>query len=223
MPMLAVVPGGSTNVFARAVGICPDPTDATEQILDGLGRGRTRIVSLGRADDRYFTFNAGLRLDAEVVRAVEDHRATGRPISNSLHIRRAVREFFTADRRHPQLSVTADGETVDAVYLALVSNVDPWAYAGRRPVRTNPGLPADRGLGLLALTSLKTVTVVTVLRQLTVSRRGPSTATAFRRDAVEAIAVRATRPMALQVDGDYLGERSAVTFRSVPKALRVVV
>src|SRR5699024_1572173 len=90
MPMLAVVPGGSTNVFARAIGIDPDPTDATEQILQGLASGRTRIVSLGQAGERYFTFNAGLGLDAEVVHAVEEHRAAGRPISNSLHIRRAI-------------------------------------------------------------------------------------------------------------------------------------
>ena len=71
MPLLAVVPGGSTNVFARALGIDPDPTLATEQILDALAAGRSRIVSLGKADDRYFTFNAGLGLDAEVVKAVD--------------------------------------------------------------------------------------------------------------------------------------------------------
>ena len=69
--MLAVVPGGSTNVFARALGVDPDPTVATEQILEALANARTRSVSLGRAGDRYFTFNAGLGLDAEAVHAVE--------------------------------------------------------------------------------------------------------------------------------------------------------
>jgi diacylglycerol kinase family enzyme len=32
----------------------------------------------------------------------------------------------------------------------------------------------------------------------------------------------ADRPMHLQVDGDYLGEREAVSFQSVPAAIRVI-
>jgi diacylglycerol kinase family enzyme len=223
MPMLAVVPGGSTNVFARAIGIDPDPTDATEQILEGLARGRTRIVSLGQAGDRYFTFNAGLGLDAEVVRSVEEHRASGRPISNSLHIRRAIRQFFAGDRRHPRLSVTVDGVVTDGVYLTLISNVDPWTYAGNRPVRTNPGLPADRGLGLLALRSMRLPTVLRIVRQLVSGRSGPRSPALLRVDGTEQIIVTASSPVGLQVDGDYLGERSEVVFRSVPAALRIVV
>ncbi|MBN9608609.1 MAG: diacylglycerol kinase [Actinobacteria bacterium 69-20] len=222
-PLLAVVPGGSTNVFARAVGIDPDPTAATEQILEGLARGRTRVVSLGLADDRYFTFNAGLGLDAEVVKAVEEHRAGGRSISNSLHIRRAISTFFATDRAHPRLTVTADGAVIDHVHVALVSNVDPWTYAGRRPVRTNPGLPADRGLGLLAMRSLHTATVLRVLWQLVMRGGGPASKHLVRVDDAVEIAVRADAPVALQVDGDYLGDRTSVTFTSVPRALRVVV
>ncbi len=223
MPMLAVVPGGSTNVFARAVGIDPDPTAATEQILEALARGRTRIVSLGRADDRYFTFNAGLGLDAEVVRAVEKHRATGRSISNSLHVRRAIQRFFATDRKHPRLTVTADGAVTNGVYLTLISNVDPWTYAGRRPVRTNPGLPADRGLGLLALRSMRLPTVLRIVRQLIAGRSGPRSAALLRIDGTDEIRVTAESPVGLQADGDYLGERTEVVFRSVPGALRIVV
>lgn len=222
-PLLAVVPGGSTNVFARAVGIDPDPTVATEQILEGLARGRTRLVSLGLADDRYFTFNAGLGLDAEVVKAVEEHRARGRSISNSLHIRRAIRTFFASDRAHPRLTLTVDGTEIHGVHVALVSNVDPWAYAGRRPVHTNPGLPADRGLGLLALRSMRTVTILRLVRQMVGRRGGPRSKTVVRVDDAQSVIVRAQDPVALQADGDYLGDRREVTFTSVPRALRVVV
>jgi diacylglycerol kinase family enzyme len=222
MPLLAVVPGGSTNVFARALGIDPDPTLATEQILDALAAGRSRIVSLGRADDRYFTFNAGMGLDAEVVKAVEDHRATGKKISNSLHVRRAVRQFFATDRRHPRLNVTVDGQTHEGLFLAFVSNVDPWTYLGGRPIRTNPGLPADGGLGLLAMRSLGVTTALRMIREL-VSAKGPHLKAALRVDGTPLISVDATEPVGLQLDGDYLGERDRVEFRSVPNALRVVI
>jgi diacylglycerol kinase family enzyme len=36
------------------------------------------------------------------------------------------------------------------------------------------------------------------------------------------LTVRAVRPVAFQVDGEYVGERECVTFRSVPHALRVI-
>jgi diacylglycerol kinase family enzyme len=49
LPTLAVVPGGSTNVFSRALGRSRDPIEATAEILDSLRAGRTRLVSLGTA------------------------------------------------------------------------------------------------------------------------------------------------------------------------------
>jgi diacylglycerol kinase family enzyme len=70
LPALAVVPGGSTNVFARALGLPTHPFDATGAILEALRAGRTRRIGLGLADDRYFTFNAGLGFDADVVRRI---------------------------------------------------------------------------------------------------------------------------------------------------------
>jgi diacylglycerol kinase family enzyme len=47
LPTLAVVPGGSTNVFSRALGRSRDPVEATAEILASLRAGRTRLVSLG--------------------------------------------------------------------------------------------------------------------------------------------------------------------------------
>src|SRR6266487_3461292 len=67
LPLLAVVPGGSTNVFVRMLGLPEDPIEATGEILDGLRSRRTRPVGLGveaEAGDRWFTFNAGFGFDA---------------------------------------------------------------------------------------------------------------------------------------------------------------
>jgi diacylglycerol kinase family enzyme len=44
-----VIPGGSTNVFSRALGRSRDPVEATAEILASLRAGRTRLVSLGTA------------------------------------------------------------------------------------------------------------------------------------------------------------------------------
>ena len=61
--VVGIVPGGSANVFARALGVPRDPMEATARLLEQLGAGRSRLVGLGHAqpDDarRWFTFNAG--------------------------------------------------------------------------------------------------------------------------------------------------------------------
>ncbi|SDO26410.1 Diacylglycerol kinase family enzyme [Nakamurella panacisegetis] len=223
-PMIAVVPGGSTNVFARAMGIDQDPVLATEQILEALiVRQHPRTISLGRVDDRYFTFNAGMGLDAEVVAAVESRRATGRAISNALHVRKAISEYFRTDRRHPRLTLTIDGVPAPTpAHLVFVSNVDPWTYFEGRAVRTNPGTSADRGLGVFALTSLRLPTVLRVSSQLLRTDGDPSSRHLLRKDDVNSITVSCSEPVALQVDGDYLGLRTGATFTSVPGALRVL-
>ncbi|MET3803718.1 diacylglycerol kinase family enzyme [Nakamurella sp. UYEF19] len=222
-PMLAVVPGGSTNVFARAMGMDPDPVLATEQILEALVvRQPPRTISLGLVDDRYFTFNAGLGLDAEVVKAVEDRRATGRAISNMLHVRKAVVQYFRTERREPRLTMTIDQQVPVDVHLVFASNVDPWTYFESRPVRTNPGTSPDGGLGVFALTSMRLPSVLRVAGQLVRVKAEPRSSKLIRQDSVNRVTVTCTDPVGLQVDGDYLGVRDRATFRSVPDALQVL-
>lgn len=222
-PMLAVVPGGSTNVFARALGIDPDPTVATEQILEALARRRTRIVSLGKAGDRYFTFNAGLGLDAEAVHAVEQRRHSGSAISNSMHVRKTVAAYLRSDRRHPRMTVEMPGrETLTGVHLVFVSNVDPWTYYGNHPVRTNPGTTVTSGLGVFALTSMGIPVALRATAEILTARSGRSRHIHREMD-VPWLKVRCIDPVGLQTDGDYLGKRNELEFSSVPGALRLVL
>lgn len=222
-PRLAVVPGGSTNVFARALGVDPDPTVATEQILEALTHDRTRTVSLGRAGDRYFTFNAGLGLDAEAVRAVEQRRNAGNEISNMMHVRKTVSQYFRSDRRHPRLTLELPGrKPIAGVHLVFVSNVDPWTYFGKRPVRTNPGVSISTGLGVFAMTSMGLPAALTAATQILSGRAGRAR-NIIRADDEPLAIVRCSEPVDLQADGDYLGKRTEMEFRSVPNALRLVL
>ena len=106
LPALAVVPGGSTNVFARALGLPRDWVDGTSVILDGLRDGRHRVIGLGRADDRYFTFCAGLGLDAAVVRRVEQARLRGRTSTPALYFRSMIGQFFAG---RPEVAAAVAG------------------------------------------------------------------------------------------------------------------
>lgn len=222
-PLLGIVPGGSTNVFARALGIDADPTLATEQILDALARQHTRTVSLGRAGERYFTFNAGLGLDAEAVHAVEDRRHAGSAISNAMHVRMTILKYLQSDRRHPRLTLELPGrDPITDVHLVFVSNVDPWTYFGNRPVRTNPGTSASSGLGVFALTSMGIPTTIRASTELLSGRSGGSRHIIRVSDEPWAT-VRCNQPVDMQADGDYLGKMNHMEFRSVPNALRLVL
>jgi diacylglycerol kinase family enzyme len=224
LPALAVVPGGNANVFARALGLPHSPVEATSQLLDALRADRRRPVGLGQADDRWFTFCAGLGLDAEVVRRVELKRADGRKATPGLFVRQGVQHFFLhAQRRTPAMTVHADGHEPERVGLALVCNSDPWTYLGPRPVRPCPQASFDLGLDLFALRSLHTLTTLRHLRQILSPRPRPRGRAVLALHDVAGFRLTADRPLPLQVDGDDLGDRTEVIFRAVPRALDVVV
>ncbi|MGH3320007.1 MAG: diacylglycerol/lipid kinase family protein [Streptosporangiaceae bacterium] len=225
VPALAVIPGGSTNVFARALGLPRDPVEAAGASLDALRAGSLRRVGLGRADERYFTFCAGLGFDAEVVRAVEGLRASGYRSTPSLYFRTALRHFFAVtDRRTPPLSMETGGRMLDGLFLGVVSNTSPWTYLGDHPVDPNPRASFDDGLDVFVMRRLGTATTIDLVRQfLTPDGRLPRSRHGASLHDLDELAIGASHPVAFQVDGDYLGEREVVRFRAVRDALRVVV
>ena len=224
-PALAAIPGGNANVFTRSLGLPVDPIDATGHILSAISRKNTRTIGLGLAGDRYFTCSAGLGLDAEVVRGIEGLRATGRKASDLLYMWTTFRQYYSVtDRRHPALTLERDGHPpVGHVFMGVVSNTAPWTYVGNRPVNPSPLASFTAGLDLFALRRLGTVSTLNVLRQMLAVRNSPTNGrhVLSLHDEPE-LTLRSERPIAFQVDGEYMGERERVVFRSVPGALRVM-
>jgi diacylglycerol kinase family enzyme len=229
VPAVAVVPGGGTNVFARALGIPRDPVEATGAVLAALRAHRRRTVGLGQAGERWFTFNAGMGWDAEVVARVDrarTKRGTSRSTTANDYVRAALAEFFLdTDRKHPALTAYRPGaEPMSGIHLAIVANTAPWTYLGERPLLTSPRASFDTGLDLYALTRLGTVSTLREVRRLMSGASGTGDRKGVRREHdLGELTLRAVRPVAAQVDGESLGETRELTFRSVPEALRVVV
>jgi diacylglycerol kinase family enzyme len=224
-PLIGVIPGGGANVLARALGVPLDAAAAIRQIREAVEAGRHRTIGLGLADDRYFTFCAGLGWDAEVVREVDRLRAQGRRESVPLFLRTMVHQYYAAtDRRRPALTVERDGEPpVGALFMTIVTNRSPWTYLGNRPLLPVPNPDFNSGLDLLALQRLRLTTVLNAVGQMLYVRSRPPRG----RDLVsvlgsESLTLRSARPIALQADGEYLGETEAVKFQFVPHALRIV-
>ncbi|MEU3556829.1 diacylglycerol/lipid kinase family protein [Streptomyces fragilis] len=238
LPGLAVVPGGSTNVFARALGLPNNAVEATGALLDALREGRERTVGLGLAepapgtgDDgapvRWFTFCAGLGFDAGVVGRVEQQRERGRRSTHPLYVRQVLRQFLgDPHRTRGTISLHRDGEDpVDGLVVTLVSNTAPWSYLGDKPLYPSPGASFDKGLDVLGLTSMSTVSAMRYGSQLVAStpERGPRGKHAKSLHDLSAFTLVSKVPLPFQVDGDHLGLRTGVKFTGVRRALRVIV
>ena len=215
VPDLAVVPGGGTNVFSRALGLPRDPVEATGALLDALREHRRRSIGLGLAGDRWFTFNAGMGWDAEVVARVDQRRRSRPTEQRHTHPRttsgprsRSSSCTPTAGRRRSPWRCPAPSRS--RVHMAIVANTAPWTYLGDRPLLTSPEASFDTGLDLYALTRLRTVGTLSEARRLllgrpTPDRRGPRTLVHRQHDLAE-LTLRASRPVAAQVDGEALGD-----------------
>jgi diacylglycerol kinase family enzyme len=224
-PQIAVIPGGGANVLARALGLPLDAAAAIRQLREAIAAGRHRTIGLGLAADRYFTFSAGLGLDAEVVREVDRMRAQGRRESVPLFLRAMMRQYYRGtDRRQPALSLERDGEPpISGLFMTIITNRSPWTYFRGRPLLPVPNPDFNSGLDLLALRRIRLITIFHAVGQMLYVRSRPP----HGRDMLsvlgsESLTLRSARPIALQADGEYLGETEAVKFQFVPHALRVV-
>ncbi|MFI2279244.1 diacylglycerol/lipid kinase family protein [Nocardia beijingensis] len=223
LPRLGVIPGGSANVFARALGISPDPVTATNQLIDLLTLDADRRIGLGLADDRWFCFSAGVGLDADVCEAIDASRARGRTATPSRYVRTTVRQFFRAKRKEPGVQVEIPGrDLVDGVHYAFVTNTTPWTYLNATPVHTNPGTRFETGLGVFAVRSMAVLPTLLLARQLLAANGNPKSRNLFREDNVPAVRIEAKEPIGLQIDGDFIGKRDVVDFTAVPDVLAVV-
>ncbi len=121
---LAVLPGGSTNVFARQLGFTNDPETATEELLSGLRTQRLRRIGLGNVNGRYFCFHVGMGFDAAVVERVEKFGTLKRWLGHPLFAYAALDTWMRGyDRRHPTFSVEVAGRP-SSPHLASVKDDD---------------------------------------------------------------------------------------------------
>jgi diacylglycerol kinase family enzyme len=211
------LPGGSTSVLPRALGLPRDPVDCARV----LARGSQRRISLGRVNGRRFTFSAGLGLDAELVRRMDDRgRPRGRRASD-LSFALTLLGLFGRRLGRFQPAMTVVGR--ERVAFALVANCDPYTFVGRVPLRVAPEARFELGLDLVAPRRLEPWLLPLVVRWL-ISGRGQATSphVLYLHD-VDEVRIECDAPAPLQVDGEDLGDVSDAHFEAERDALTVLV
>jgi diacylglycerol kinase family enzyme len=223
---LAPLPGGSTNVFARTIGISRDPLEATGQLLASLHRRSWRRIGLGVVNGRRFLFHAGLGFDAAVVAQVERRSELKRYAGHPLFVASAVVTWFRHyDHSKPRFSVELEGETVPGCYFAIVSKTSPYTFLGPRPVVVAPEANLDSALSLTAFRTLRFAPFLTAIGASLLSdgsrlHRHPRI---VARAGLSKLTVVAPEPFPYQVDGDHLGDVDRLEFEYQPEALTIVV
>lgn len=229
---LAPLPGGSTNVFARTLGLSDDPIEATASLLDALAAGSIKRIGLGDANGRFFLFHCGIGFDAAVVEQVEKRGSLKRYAGHPLFMYAAADTWLRHyDRSSPAFTVVHGSEghgvsstdEIDASF-ALFLNTNPYTYLGTRPFDVAPDATLDRPLTVITVPHLKLLPLTRIataaLRDGTTLRT--NSAVDYRPD-ISAVSVKGHRAFPYQLDGDYLGDVNELEIRHSPDILDLVM
>jgi diacylglycerol kinase family enzyme len=223
---LTCLPAGATNVYCRMLGIPDDVVDATEHLLRLADAWTPRRVDVGRVNDRWFTFSAGVGLDAAVVGRVDAHPRLKARFGPWYYAQAAVSTFARRYLvRAPRLVATAGAQEATGV-SAFVQNAQPYTYFGTRPVALAPGAGLGSGdISAVVLTRASVLDVPTIgYRALSARARIDRHRRVRLFDRVEELRVRSAddRQLPVQVDGDYIGLHDEAAFSVLRDGLAVL-
>jgi diacylglycerol kinase family enzyme len=230
---VAVLPGGSTNVVCRTLGMPNDVVDATEHLLALVDDWQPRKIDLGKVDERYFVFACGAGIDASVVKRVDRNPTLKGNAGPYYYSWAGISSFYRKYLVNPvRMRTQVEGfEPVEGV-TTIVQNSDPFTYFASRPIRVCEGISIDDGTLSMAVLKRATQRDMPTLINRLFSESRPAARhkqVAPFDDVLSATVETASknkdgslRPLPIQVDGDYIGERERIELQAVPSALTIV-
>jgi diacylglycerol kinase family enzyme len=213
------LPGGGTSVLSRALGLPRDAVEAAERLADALREDRTRTISTGRVNGRRFGFGAGIGIDAEAVRRIDDRGRSpeGERPGDLAFIGTFARLLL---ERRGRLDPVLDIDGYGRAAFVLVANVNPYSFLKTVAIKASPEAMFEAGLDFLAPVSLTPRTVPPLLLALATGRRAKN---ALRGHDLDRISVRSDRPLPLHADGEDLGDVTEAVFEAERDSITVLV
>ena len=112
---------------------------------------------------------------------------------------------------------------MEGIFLVIIQNTSPWTYFGAHPINPSPKASFDAGLDLWGTKSLKVPAALRLSTRMVFSRDRGSPKAIIAWHDMDEFRITASRPTPMQIDGELAGDVTDITFRSVPRALRVYV
>lgn len=229
---VSILPGGSTNVVCRTLGIPNDVVDATEHLLALVDEWQPRKIDLGKVDERHFVFSCGVGIDATVVRRVDAHPKLKSRAGPYYYSWAAISAFYRKYLINPVRLRVEVGDEVSEGVTALAQNSDPFTYFASRQIRVCEGVEIDDGtlaLGVLRRAAMRDMATL-IPRLFSETKPGARHRQIDHYEKVEAATIESisetkdgdARPFPIQVDGDYIGEKTRLRLGIAPAALTIV-
>jgi diacylglycerol kinase family enzyme len=216
---IGFLPGGGTSVLPRALGLPLDPVDAAVQLADAVRAERTRRITVGRVNGRRFAFGAGIGLDAEAVRRVDElgRREDGKRPGDLAFAMAVVRALASRGMHvEPALEVKGLGRAASA----FVANAAPYTYAKRIALPIAPEADFELGLDVVAPSRIRRRSIFRTA--WAVLRGHPRLGHFLYAHDVDRIEVVCDEPMPLQADGEDLGDVEEAVFEAERGAVTVL-
>ena len=218
---LAILPGGTMNVFARSLGLPTDPLDAADRICARF-EDEPRSVPLGRMNERYFTFAAGCGFDAEAAERVERDIPAKKRFGELFFYWSAFRVLCSTYRhRRPEMTLRgAFGEV--RIAMAVACNAGPYAYLAGREIHLAPEVQLDGGLDVFALRTMRVEALPVYTWRCLVSGDLVHHPDVFYASGVESFELHTDKPAHRHTDGEPLPTATKVMFSIERDILKVL-
>ena len=225
---IGVLPAGGTSVLPRALGLPRKLEEAVARLCAALEEGSVRTINVGTLDDRQYTFAAGIGIDAEIVKRIDERGRGGDGADESKRpgdiwfVREAIGLLTSGDYASPSLRVEVPGHGDLPAASVFVANCSPWSFAGPMPLDVAPEASFEGGFDLVVVESVEARSAVaklgSLLRRDDVEQDG-----VHRLHDLEHATVHCERPTAVQVDGELLGDFERIELGLVRGGARLLV
>ena len=227
-PKLAGIPGGNANVFLRNLGYANDPIIATAQLLENLAKNSTKTIGLGKLTSaeisRWFLFNAGFGIDAQVLAKMDLQRNRGKYVSDSAYAMLAIRELFSEIRkgRSPILITDQNNVTAKPVQFALIVNFAPWTYVGKFAISPLVRLADTSALDIFGSHKLSISNTVRLISSFITADKIKSDPQTLVLERQQSLDIKALKPTWAQVDGEPLKKIQVAKVEHFANCLTVI-
>lgn len=221
---LAVLPGGLANVLCRTIGVPVDIVEATGFLLNRLKSAKTKPINLGRIDDRYFVLSCGVGIDAATVRRTEENAVAKKKYRDWYFVYAALQSAFTEYRgRKPHITLEAEG-VYEQIVLAIATNVPHFTYFKNWPITLTPDAKLESGLDLFAMREFPMTYIPRLAWSIFRSNSHTGSKHSIHLNDIRSLSLSSSaETFPVQLDGEFIGERTDLKIELVEDAVSILV